>query len=78
MRRRDSALAQRWVRQLHRGQGRRRACTKAVAHEDAALGITPNAVGLHARHRPRGGFFAAEDADFVTGQVLYVSGGPHG
>jgi 3-oxoacyl-[acyl-carrier protein] reductase len=23
-------------------------------------------------------FFAAEDADFVTGQVLYVSGGPHG
>lgn len=23
-------------------------------------------------------FFAADDADFVTGQVLYVSGGPHG
>ncbi len=23
-------------------------------------------------------FFVAEDADFVTGQVLYVSGGPHG
>ncbi|NKE58433.1 SDR family oxidoreductase [Lentzea sp. PSKA42] len=23
-------------------------------------------------------FFAAEDADFVTGQVIYVSGGPHG
>ncbi|MEV5962333.1 3-oxoacyl-ACP reductase FabG [Kribbella sp. NPDC051952] len=23
-------------------------------------------------------FFAAEDADYVTGQVLYVSGGPHG
>ncbi|MFS8104708.1 SDR family oxidoreductase [Lentzea alba] len=23
-------------------------------------------------------FFAAEDADFVTGQILYVSGGPHG
>lgn len=23
-------------------------------------------------------FFIAEDADFITGQVLYVSGGPHG
>ncbi|MGW6935511.1 SDR family NAD(P)-dependent oxidoreductase [Lentzea sp. NPDC054927] len=23
-------------------------------------------------------FFTAEDADFVTGQVIYVSGGPHG
>jgi 3-oxoacyl-[acyl-carrier protein] reductase len=23
-------------------------------------------------------FFTAEDADFVTGQILYVSGGPHG
>ncbi|HYJ68592.1 MAG TPA: SDR family NAD(P)-dependent oxidoreductase [Nocardioidaceae bacterium] len=23
-------------------------------------------------------FFADEDADFITGQVLYVSGGPHG
>ncbi|GHH37276.1 SDR family NAD(P)-dependent oxidoreductase [Lentzea cavernae] len=23
-------------------------------------------------------FFAAEDADYVTGQVIYVSGGPHG
>lgn len=23
-------------------------------------------------------FFAAEDADFVTGQVIHVSGGPHG
>lgn len=23
-------------------------------------------------------FFTADDADFVTGQVLYVSGGPHG
>lgn len=23
-------------------------------------------------------FFAADDADYVTGQVLYVSGGPHG
>lgn len=23
-------------------------------------------------------FFVADDADFVTGQVLYVSGGPHG
>ncbi|MGC4892865.1 SDR family NAD(P)-dependent oxidoreductase [Micromonospora sp. DT31] len=23
-------------------------------------------------------FFVAEDADFVTGQVIYVSGGPHG
>ncbi|MFJ5989090.1 SDR family oxidoreductase [Lentzea sp. NPDC092896] len=23
-------------------------------------------------------FFTAEDADYVTGQVLYVSGGPHG
>lgn len=23
-------------------------------------------------------FFAADDADFVTGQILYVSGGPHG
>lgn len=23
-------------------------------------------------------FFAAEDADFVTGQVIYISGGPHG
>jgi NAD(P)-dependent dehydrogenase (short-subunit alcohol dehydrogenase family) len=22
-------------------------------------------------------FFAAEDADFVTGQIIYVSGGPH-
>jgi 3-oxoacyl-[acyl-carrier protein] reductase len=24
------------------------------------------------------GFFVADDADFTTGQVLYVSGGPHG
>lgn len=23
-------------------------------------------------------FFIAEDADFITGQVNYVSGGPHG
>jgi 3-oxoacyl-[acyl-carrier protein] reductase len=23
-------------------------------------------------------FFAADDADFVTGQILYVGGGPHG
>jgi 3-oxoacyl-[acyl-carrier protein] reductase len=23
-------------------------------------------------------FFTDEEADFVTGQVLYVSGGPHG
>jgi 3-oxoacyl-[acyl-carrier protein] reductase len=23
-------------------------------------------------------FFIAEDADFVTGQVRYVTGGPHG
>ncbi|WP_394615200.1 SDR family NAD(P)-dependent oxidoreductase [Lentzea sp. JNUCC 0626] len=23
-------------------------------------------------------FFAAEDADYVTGQVIYISGGPHG
>jgi 3-oxoacyl-[acyl-carrier protein] reductase len=23
-------------------------------------------------------FFAADDADFITGQIIYVSGGPHG
>jgi 3-oxoacyl-[acyl-carrier protein] reductase len=91
------------------------AFTKAVAHENAARGITANAVapgvvvtGMTehgARRRGRSleehvealrqtvpvgrvgtpddiaravAFFAAEDADFVTGQVLYVSGGPHG
>ncbi len=91
------------------------AFTKAVAHENAGLGITSNAVGpgvvvtgmteIGARRRGRSleehvellrqtvpvgrvgtphdiaravAFFAAEDADFVTGQVLYVSGGPHG
>lgn len=91
------------------------AFTKAVAHENAGLGITANAIGpgvvvtgmteIGARRRGRSieehvellrqtvpvgrvgtahdiaravAFFAAEDADFITGQVLYVSGGPHG
>lgn len=66
------------VTDMTRAMAERTGVTFEELSEASAAGIAVRRVGLPNDVASAVSFFASDDAGFVSGQVLYVAGGPHG